>query len=62
MRDIEHKIQEVNSTMAMEGMPLTTDDKQRLHDVFSGKLNADKLVEQLVDKHTRKEQAIYERA
>ena len=60
MRSIEQKIQEVNSTMAMEGMPLTEDDKARLRDVFSGNINAEALIKQLVEKHTKKEQPVYE--
>jgi hypothetical protein len=62
MQDIEQKIREVNSTMAMEGMPLTEDDRLRLHDVLSGKTNADTIVKQLVDKHSRKDRNVYERA
>ena len=57
MRDIEHKIREVNSTMSMEGMPLSEEDKARLRDVFSGKVDADTLVKQLVEKHTRRDYA-----
>jgi len=62
MRSIEQKIAEVNSTMAMEGMPLSEEDKLRLHDVFSGKTSADTLVKQLVEKHSQKEHSVYERA
>ena len=36
MRDMEQRINEVNSTMAMEGMPLTEDDKENLRSVLRG--------------------------
>jgi len=61
MRDIEQKIREVNGTMAIEGMPLTDEDKARLRDVLSGRTSADAVVKQLVQKHTRKEHSVYER-
>jgi len=51
MRDIEQKINEVNATMAIEGMPLTEDDKTRLRDVFLGKTNAQDVIKQLIEKH-----------
>jgi len=55
MRDVEQKIREVNATMAMEGMPLTEDDKMRLRDILSGKVDAETVVSQLVAKHMREE-------
>ena len=57
MRDIEKIIQEVNGTMAIEGMPLTEADKARLHAVLSDEANVETVVKQLVDKQSRK--AIY---
>ena len=36
VRDMEQRINEVNSTMAMEGMPLTEDDKENLRSVLRG--------------------------
>jgi len=36
MRDIEQKIREVDSTMAMEGMPLTEADKDDMRSVLRG--------------------------
>ena len=61
MRDIEQKIREVDSTMTMEGMPLTDADKARLRGVLSGENNAETVVRQLVEKHTRRERPVYER-
>jgi len=44
-------MQIVNATMAMEGMPLTAEDKERLQDVFEGKMTSEKAVQDLVVKH-----------
>lgn len=54
MRDTEQKIREVNATMAMEGMPLTDEDKDRLRDIFDGKVTVERTVRQLVQKHNQK--------
>ena len=43
----------VNSTMAMEHMPLTDEDRLRLHAVLNGEVTADEVVRQLVVKHRR---------
>jgi len=51
MRNTEQKMQIVNATMAMEGMPLTAEDKERLQDVFEGKMTSEKAVQDLVVKH-----------
>jgi len=39
VRNIEQKIREINSTMAMEGMPLTEADKDNLRAVLKGKVS-----------------------
>jgi hypothetical protein len=54
-RDIERLIGEVNGTMAIEGMPLTDDDKERLRIVLRGEVTADEMVRRLVTKHRRSE-------
>jgi len=36
MRDIEQAIQEIDGTMAMEGMPLTESDKENMRAVLRG--------------------------
>jgi hypothetical protein len=61
MQDVEQRIREVNATMAMEGMPLTDEDKQRLRDIFEGKTTADETVRKLVLKHRQKTKTDYER-
>ncbi len=52
MKDIEKIIGEVNGTMAVEGMPLTEQDKQRLRECITGKTSYDDMVKELVKKHT----------
>ena len=51
--DTERVIGMVNSTMAMEGMPLTDEDRGRLRTVLSCDATADDIVRQLVIKHRR---------
>ncbi|MDR0883939.1 MAG: hypothetical protein LBN05_04980 [Oscillospiraceae bacterium] len=53
MRDIEAKIRNINGSMAIEGMPLTEEDKTRLRDLLMGKSSYDTVVEQLVQKHRK---------
>ncbi|WP_444641245.1 hypothetical protein ACRQU7_12755 [Caproiciproducens sp. R1] len=52
MINIEKIIGEVNGTMAMEGMPLTEQDKQRLRECITGKTSYDDMVKELAKKHT----------
>jgi len=54
MRSTEHKIRAVDATMAMEGMPLTDEDKKRLRDIFDGNATVEDTVEGLVKKHSQK--------
>ena len=61
MRSTEQKICIVNATMAMEGMPLTDEDKERLRDIFIGKTTVEETVQDLVKKHSQKVQPAYER-
>ena len=39
--------------MAIEYMPLTDEDRERLRAVFHGEVSADEMVRQLVAKHRR---------
>jgi hypothetical protein len=52
-RDIEQKIREINGTMAVEDMPLTEQDKQRLRDIASGKITYKEMFKKLVLKHSQ---------
>lgn len=61
MRTTEQKILAVNATMAMEGMPLTDEDKSRLRDIFDGKATADAIVRDLTEKHSQKKALSYGR-
>ena len=61
MRDTEQKIREVDATMAMEGMPLTDEDKKRLRDIFEGKATVEKTVQLLVQKHSQRGRTAHER-
>jgi hypothetical protein len=51
MRDIEQTIREVNGTMAIEGMPLTDEDKNRLREILLGKVSIEDVMRQLTAKH-----------
>ncbi|MDR0520192.1 MAG: hypothetical protein LBG82_09165 [Clostridiales Family XIII bacterium] len=61
MRDTEQKIREVDATMAMEGMPLTDEDKSRLRDIFEGRTTVERTVQALIKKHSQKSSTAYER-
>ena len=56
MRDIEKTIDQINGSMAMEGMPLTPQDKERLRECLSGKTSFDEMIKRLVKKHTQKKE------
>lgn len=51
MKDVEKIIGEVNGTMAMEGMPLTEDDKQMLRKCITGDVSTDEMVKRLVKQY-----------
>lgn len=51
-QEIEKLINEVNGSMAIEGMPLTEEDKDRLRLCASGKVSCDEMVKRLVEKYT----------
>ncbi|MED4954513.1 hypothetical protein GNQ08_18315 [Paenibacillus macerans] len=56
MRDMEKLIEQVDGTMAMEGMPLTQDDKDRIRHCAGN----DKLVEETIAKLIKKHAVIKE--
>jgi hypothetical protein len=62
MRDIEQIIREVNGTMAIEGMPLTDEDKNRLRNILCGQTSIDGVIGQLKKKYSTKVNRIGERA
>ena len=52
MSDIEAIVREVDSSMAMEGMPLYSEDKERIRKCLADLGNLEKMVGSLVEKHT----------
>ena len=52
MSDIESIVREVDSSMAMEGMPLYSEDKERIRKCLADLSNLEKMVGTLVEKHT----------
>ena len=51
--DTERLIEMVNTTMAMESMPLIDEDRDRLRAILRGEITAEETVRQLVNKHRR---------
>jgi hypothetical protein len=60
MRDTEQKIREVNATMAMEGMPLTDEDKDDMRKVLKGDISFAEMRKRILADYQPK-RASYER-
>lgn len=54
MNEIEKIIRAVDSSMRMEGMPLTTEDKKRIEECLKKPKDASRILQALLDKHTVK--------
>jgi citrate lyase gamma subunit len=54
MRDIEQTVREVNGTMAIEGMPLTENDKTRLRSILRGEISYDAAVKEIIARYSSK--------
>lgn len=52
MSEAEKIIREVDSSMAMEGMPLTDDDKERIKLCLENPSRANDILQMLLRKHT----------
>ena len=52
MKDIEAIIREVNGTMAIEGMPITAEDKERIRVCLRDSKRFDSAIAELLEKHT----------
>ena len=52
MRDVETIVREVDSSMSMEGMPLYSEDKDRIRRYLLNPSSLEKIVNSLVEKHT----------
>lgn len=52
MPNIDKIIRQVDSSMAMEGMPLTAEDKQRIQNVLQNPASLNTVIAQLVKSRT----------
>lgn len=52
MSDIDRIVNEVNGSMAMEGMPLTDEDKERIRISLSDNEKYKKILKELIIKHS----------
>lgn len=50
--EMENRIARVNATMAMEGMPLTEEEKDVLRDIYLGKISCEEVISELIEKYT----------
>ena len=50
MRDIEQKIRNIDGSMAIEGMPLTDEDKSRLRSLLRGEVSYEDVVKKIKEK------------
>ena len=58
--NIERIIEQVNSSMAMEGMPLTKKDKERIRTCAGNDDKVERMVSELVKKHSAAMEPAYE--
>ena len=52
MKDIGQIIREVNGTMAIEGMPLKEEDKERIRICLSDEVSFEEMKRRIIEKHT----------
>ena len=52
MGDIEKIVREVDSSMAMEGLHLTNEDRDRIRKCLSEPVSVDRIINGLLAKHT----------
>jgi hypothetical protein len=60
MRDVEQTIREVNGTMAIEGMPLTDEDKNRLRSILRGEITYEAAIREIIERYTAKSAMAHE--
>lgn len=60
MKDLERVIEQVNSSMSMEGMSLTITDKDRIRRCAGNNAKVDKEIAELVRKHTATSECAHE--
>lgn len=51
MKDIEQIVKEVSGTMAMEGMHLKEEDKERIRICLSNKVGFEEMKKRIIEKH-----------
>jgi hypothetical protein len=50
--DVENVVENIDFSMNMEDMPLTDEDKNRLRDCLNGRVDVDKILREVIKKHT----------
>ena len=50
--DMENIIENIDFSMKMEDMPLTKEDKNRLRNCLNGTVDVDKILQEVIEKHT----------
>jgi hypothetical protein len=50
--DVENVVENIDFSMKMEDMPLTDEDKNRLRNCLNGTTDVDKILQEVIKKHT----------
>jgi hypothetical protein len=50
--DVENVVKNIDFSMKMEDMPLTDEDKNRLRDCLNGTVDVDKILQEVIKRHT----------
>jgi hypothetical protein len=50
--DMEKVVENIDFSMTMEDMPLTNEDKNRLRDCLNGTVDVDKILQEIIKRHT----------
>jgi predicted pyridoxine 5'-phosphate oxidase superfamily flavin-nucleotide-binding protein len=50
--DVENVVENIDFSMKMEDMPLTNEDKNRLRNCLNGTVDVDKILQEIIKKHT----------
>jgi hypothetical protein len=50
--DVENIVENIDFSMKMEDMPLTDEDKNRLRNCLNGTVDVDKILQEIIKKHT----------
>ena len=53
--DVENIIKNIDFSMEMEDMPLTNEDRDRLRACLNGTIDIDKILQEIIKKHTLSE-------